>query len=69
VNIISRDRIGLCIAMRILPQLETEAMEDPGSNQLSGSRRVITTCGYAMLCLSVLLHIAMWVRAEQLLGF
>jgi hypothetical protein len=44
-------------------------MEDPGSNHLSGSRRVIATCGYAMLCLSVVLHIAMWVRTEHFCGF
>ena len=37
--------------------------------QLSGWRRGLAIFGYAALCLSIVLHVAMWVRVEQLHGF
>ena len=44
-------------------------MEGMATNQLSHWRRVLVICGYAALSSSIMLHIAMWLRAEQLHGF
>ena len=37
--------------------------------QLSIWRRGFAKSGYAALCMSIVLHISMWIRVEQLHGF
>lgn len=44
-------------------------MESMETHQLSRLRRVLMTCGYAVLSLSFMLHIALWLREQQLHGF
>ena len=43
-------------------------MKVQANEQLNKWRRITALCGYVALCLSLALHIGMWIRAEQLHG-